>query len=239
MDTKLETALLEVIQKISETFGPKAVLRGGMALRLQGISRSTIDADFSFQSSVHKKKDFGEELVNLITTLSDELIEVNYHSSIVQIIANVNSVKIIIEGSTSSAFEPTIISTAPIASRLKKQPAMISIMPNDMALAHKLAAWLERRLVRDLYDIYVLYDRLESTPDPEVLKARLEKINYLKGVAPRPKLRDSSEFLHFLKEQVKTLDPDVIESQMRGMIDDRELNGIGIHIKNVLLAISF
>jgi hypothetical protein len=69
MDIKLETTLLEVIQKIAESFGPKAVLRGGMALRLQGISRSTIDADFSFQPCVHKKKDFGDQL--LPTTLSD------------------------------------------------------------------------------------------------------------------------------------------------------------------------
>jgi len=239
MDTKLETALLEVIQKIAEAFGPKAVLRGGMALRLQGVSRSTIDADFSFQPSVHKKKDFGEELVDLITTLSDGPIEVIYHSSIVKIIAKVNSVKVIVEGSVSSAFEPTLISTAPMAYRLNKQPALISIMPNNMALAHKLAAWLERRLVRDLYDIYVLYDRLGSTPDLEVLKTRLEKINYLKGVAPRPKLRDSSALLRFLKDQVKILDPDVIESQMQGLIDDRELNGIGVYIKNVVLAISF
>jgi len=164
---------------------------------------------------------------------------VNYHSTIIQITASINDVKVIIEGSISSSFEPTLISTAPIAFRLIKQPALISIMPNDMALAHKLAAWLERRLTRDLYDIYVLYDRLNSTPNLDVLNTRLKEVNYLKGVTPKPKLEDSSAFLLFLKEQVKSFNTDYLESQMQGLIDDRELKGIGVYIKNTLLAISF
>jgi predicted nucleotidyltransferase component of viral defense system len=49
MDDKLDKALLMVIQAISAQFGPTAVLKGGMALRLQGIPRSTIDADFTFK----------------------------------------------------------------------------------------------------------------------------------------------------------------------------------------------
>ena len=148
-------------------------------------------------------------------------------------------VKIIVEGSASSSFEPTLISTAPMAFRLNKQPTLISIMPNNMAFAHKCAAWLERRLVRDLYDIYVLYDKLNSTPDLEVLNERLKKLNYLKGVKPRPKLQNNSEFLLFLKNQVSILDSYFIESQLHGLIDDRELNGIGNYMKNVLLGISF
>jgi predicted nucleotidyltransferase component of viral defense system len=239
MDFKLESALFEVIQKVSMHFGPKAVLRGGMAMRLQGISRSTIDADFTFQPSRHKKEDFGNELVELISSMSDTPVKVNDHSHVLQIGATIEGEKIMVEGSTSASFEPDLISTGPLALRFNKQPALISIMPNDMAMAHKCAAWLERRLVRDLYDIYIFYDRLNARPNLDVLNMRLNKVNFLRGVKPRPKLKNESEYLCFLKGEVKEMLAADLEAQLEGLIDQRELSGIGAYMITVLLGMSF
>lgn len=54
------------------------------------------------------------------------------------------------------------------------QPSrIVRVMALDYALAHKLAAWNERRLLRDLYDGYFLAGRLGETPVREVLDQRL------------------------------------------------------------------
>ena len=55
----------------------------------------------------------------------------------------------------------------------------------DLALAHKLAAWNERRLLRDLYDCHFLAVRLGATPAAAVLDARLARIE-----SRRPELRE-------------------------------------------------
>lgn len=178
-------------------------------------------------------------MIEILSQLSESPLSISYHSSILQVTATINGVSIIIEGSTSEAFEPVVISTAPLAMRLQQQPCLISIMPNDMSLSHKLAAWLERRLTRDLYDIYILYERFEATPDLDILDKRLLNIHYLKGIKPRPKIKSTQEFLAFLKEQVQSIKPELIEAQLQGLIDDRELEGIGTHIKIIILGLRF
>jgi len=57
------------------------------------------------------------------------------------------------------------------------QPArIIRMMSASWALAHKLAAWNERRLLRDLYDCYFFVARLGELPDIGELRNRLAKI---------------------------------------------------------------
>ena len=43
-------------------------------------------------------------------------------------------------------------------------------------MANKLAAWNERVLLRDLYDIYFFYTAIELMPDMNVLEQRLSKV---------------------------------------------------------------
>jgi predicted nucleotidyltransferase component of viral defense system len=51
--------------------------------------------------------------------------------------------------------------------------SIIQVIDFGIALANKLAAWNERRLVRDLYDIYFLYKMVCVVPDEETLQFRL------------------------------------------------------------------
>ena len=46
-------------------------------------------------------------------------------------------------------------------------------MSYNQLLSHKLAAWNERELIRDLYDSYFLYDVLDEKPDIGILKKQI------------------------------------------------------------------
>jgi hypothetical protein len=50
-------------------------------------------------------------------------------------------------------------------------------MDFSVALSHKLAAWNERRLLRDLYDAYFLYKMVGVLPDKKILMRRLAKVD--------------------------------------------------------------
>jgi len=57
------------------------------------------------------------------------------------------------------------------------QPSrLVRAMRLDHSLAHKIAAWNERRLLRDLFDIYYLIARLDVRPATDVLQSRLQHI---------------------------------------------------------------
>lgn len=49
-------------------------------------------------------------------------------------------------------------------------------MSFDAALSHKLAAWNERRLIRDLYDAHFIFRMVGQRPHMPTLLARLSKV---------------------------------------------------------------
>jgi predicted nucleotidyltransferase component of viral defense system len=233
MDAKLDCALLEVITHISHTFGPKAVLKGGMALRLQGIERSTIDADFCFQPS-KSKKDFSADLITLMNKICDKEVESTIDSKKLKIDAVYDGIKIIIEANSYSAFEPQAITTNRIAQKHNLPSNIISIMPNAMSFAHKLGAWLDRRLARDLYDIYIFKELLRVQPDLKILQNRLLKPSYSKLIKTKPKLESITEFVDFLKNECNKLSAEQIEESLSAIIPPEELFGLG---HSILIAI--
>ena len=95
-----------------------------------------------------------------------------------------------------------------------------------MAFAHKLGAWLDRRLARDLYDIHVYYTYLRAVPDSAILEQRILNPSYAKGLKDKPVLTSKDDFLIFLCEQA---DP----------LDEREQAGLGIKILSTLRKMRF
>lgn len=238
MKPEQEKALLEVIHHISETFGPEAVLKGGMALRLHGIPRSTLDVDYCFQP--HKRKHgFMEKLVHAAEELFDTPPRVTADSKKVQIIGTRNRENVIIEASCHDGFEPETLSTAALARSVHLQPQLISIMPLPIAFAHKLGAWLDRRLPRDLYDVHIFYTVLRAQPDLTLLQTRLQHPSYAKGVQNKPVLHTLDDFLHFLTQETEKIDAKILEEDLRGIVDERERPGIGRQIQATVLRMRF
>lgn len=238
METEQEKALLEVIHHISSAFGPEAVLKGGMSLRMYGITRSTIDVDYCFQP--HKRKrGFMDDLVRIAEELFDVPPVVTADSKKVQILGKRNGVDVIIEASAHSGFEPETIATTAVAREVNLPPQLISVMPKSIAFAHKLGAWLDRRLARDLYDIHVYYSYLKAIPDPEILERRIVKPAYAKGVKGRPVLTSKEDFLQFLSDQADQMHDQELEDDLRGIVDERERVGIGMQILSTLRKLRF
>ncbi len=238
METKQEKVLLEVIHHISAAFGPEAVLKGGMSLRMYGIARSTIDVDYCFQP--HKrKKGFMDELVQIAGSLFELPPRVTADSNKVQILGKRNGVDVIIEASAHPGFEPETIATTAVARGVNLPPQLISVMPKSIAFAHKLGAWLDRRLARDLYDIHVYYAYLRAAPDPAILEQRILKPSYAKGINEKPVLTSKEDFLNFLCEQADRMDEHKLEEDLQGIVDERERAGIGIQILSTLRKMRF
>lgn len=239
MDVKLDKILLIVIQEISAKFGPHAVLKGGMALRLQGIPRSTIDIDYTFKP-FKGKSGFSIELIELLNQICEEKVLHQSDSKKIQIKGKLNGINIIVEASAlDSDFEPESIDTAILANQYNLQPCVISMVPNTMAFANKLAAWLERRLARDLYDIYVFYDILKVEPDEKILLDRIKKPNYSKFVKPKPELKSIQDFIEFIVSQSENWSDKQIESELAGILETRDLRGIGKQIITTIRRMRF
>ncbi|MBF0199036.1 MAG: nucleotidyl transferase AbiEii/AbiGii toxin family protein [Planctomycetes bacterium] len=238
MEEKLDKALLRAIQAISEKFGPTAVLKGGMALRLQGIPRSTIDADFSFKP-FKKKTPFTSDLVSLMNHICDETVKVASDSKKLQVVGMIEGTQILIEASAlAEDFDSEPLDTTEISNHYDLPPSIISIMPNSMAFSNKLGAWYDRRLSRDLYDIYVYYDILKIHPDYDILINRILKPNFTKLVKIKPKLSSIDAFTDFIRDQCSTKGDLEIENELEGIIEERERRGIGKKITTTIRRMS-
>lgn len=229
MDDNLDKALLKVIQAISKEFGPSAVLKGGMALRLQGVPRSTIDADFSFKP-FRKKTPFSKALIELMCKICDD-VEHFSDSKKIQLSGKIDGEKVIVEASAHAEdFEPYPLETTFLSDRYDLSSSIISIMPNSMGFSNKLGAWFDRRLARDLYDVYIYYDVLKTEPDRDILMARILKPSFSKLIKNRPSLHSIEAFLDFLKIESQLKGEQQLEEELEGIIEERERKGVGKRI---------
>jgi hypothetical protein len=99
-------------------------------------------------------------------------------------------------------------------------------MAFDVALAHKLAAWNERRLLRDLYDALFLYRDVGVEPDPRTLDDRLARIR-----SRLPRLRSvrrmsRADFGAALEEELRSLEPTRVDRELRPLLPPEETAGL-------------
>lgn len=229
MEQDRERAMLRVIHRIADHFGPEAVVKGGMSLRLYGFSRATQDIDFAFQPH-RRKREFSDELVEVVNELMDVPATVASDSKKIRIQGRLEGIEVIVEASPHAAFEPEALTTAAMARGLHLRPQVVSVMPKGLAFAHKLGAWLDRRLIRDLYDCFVYAVYLKAVPDRDTLLKRITHPAYAHGVSPKPALQSISGFGAFLRREVDKLDPATLESSLTGLVGEQELPGLGLQM---------
>jgi predicted nucleotidyltransferase component of viral defense system len=192
-----------------------------------------MDADYSFQPS-KSKKDFSEDIIDFMNEICDAPVRHSMDSKKLKIDGVYHQSKIVIEANAHEAFEPQAISTTTMAKKYDLQSCVISIVPNDMAFANKCGAWLDRRLARDLYDIYIYLEVLRVKPDLEILQKRILKPSYARQVKERPHLSDIDDFLCFLKSECDKVSDQDIETELMAIIPPDELLGLGGEIQKVI-----
>ena len=118
------------------------------------------------------------------------------------------------------------------------QPSrIVRIMDPSVALAHKIAAWNERRLGRDLYDVYFLFSRIDTNPDRTVLESRLSHFESRIPKLRKKKTMSMQELLDALAEERVSLDDAKIESELGALLSIEERAGLALRMKSAIAAL--
>jgi hypothetical protein len=118
------------------------------------------------------------------------------------------------------------MATAALANAVGQPSQVVRIMEPSVALAHKLAAWNERRIVRDLYDAYFFVARMNITPDVDVLDRRLSEIrSRLPALRSRKKMT-RPQFGEALHKALDDLDDAAVVGELGGLLGKTELTGL-------------
>src|SRR4030095_4494632 len=100
-------------------------------------------------------------------------IDVNLHSKMLRATVELEGVCIQIEANVAEKCASVPMATAGFARSLGQPSHVVRVLSPELALADELAAWNERRLYRDLYDVYFLHSRIGAVADLQTLMARL------------------------------------------------------------------
>lgn len=219
------------INRLAEEFGNRAILKGGVALQLYDCPRSTNDLDYVFVPYKSKK----EVIPILKKILKDipgqaETLNITMNSKAIQIQIIIQDVSCQLEGNVAMECESKPVSTKPIADTENQMSRIIRVMSPNLSLSHKLAAWNERRLIRDLYDIYFLFSRMKAVPDMNMLYKRLKRIQSRLPRLTKIKTMTIEKFISELKEELKRINPVILKNELGSLLDDSELAGLEIKL---------
>ncbi len=221
---------LWVMHRFASLFDQHAILKGGMALRLLDSPRSTTDIDYVFvpyDSKLPVKALIEEALAEL----EDATVEISIHSKMLRARVQVDGAPIQIEISVARRCPAIPMATGNFARSLQQPSQVVSVMDFDTALADKIAAWNERRLIRDLYDAYFLVGRLGSRLDLERLDERFEKIESRLPKFRNLKSMTRTELAQELNVCMSSLTQQNVEDELRPLLPSDELAGLALRIR--------
>lgn len=234
MIEKEQRLLARVLDLFAQRFDRKAVLRGGMVLRVLGSSRLTNDLDYVFVPYTSKKEIEGEILACL-RSIEGAALDYSHNSKCLRVVLTVDQTTIQIEAKVALDVKTTTASTRLFSSRFNLPPRIIHVVDTGVALANKMAAWNERRLVRDLYDIWFLL-QMNATPDTPTLDARLRKPEYSRLVKKQDYFagRTCAEFYDFIRAKVARLTDEQIAAELSDYLPPGETGGLALLFRAAL-----
>ncbi len=228
-----EELLAIIMDKIGSSFPDNAILKGGMSLRLTSSPRGTNDLDYVFIPFKSKKK-----IVNMILDALNEIPNVttthSLNSKCLRIIITSNNISTQIEANVMEDCETSIITTQLISQKYGIAPKIIKIMRWDIALAHKMAAWAERRLIRDIYDIHYIFYILKEKPNMEILKKRLKNLSMSKNIKNQKKKLTLNEYSDEIELFVNDLTQNDIDNELLGYLEKEHIAGINYIFKSTI-----
>lgn len=234
MAERQEALLGRILNLFAERFDSKAILRGGMVLRLLGCSRLTNYLDYVFVP-FRSKKDIVDDVVETLRQIPGSEVNYSLNSKCLRAVVTVEGVTVQVEAKVAVKERTTVLSTREIAAPLGLPTRLVSVVDYPVALASKMAAWNERRLIRDVYDIW-FYLKMGIRPDPTTLEKRLQKPEYSRLVKKSERFQsaDISEFFTFLNSCVQTLtDQDIVES-LSDYLAPEEIPGLAMRFRTEL-----
>ncbi len=221
---------LWIMHRFAEVFEDHAILKGGMALRLIDSPRSTTDIDYVFVP-YESKKDIRAQIESVLREIDGAEIEISLHSQMLRAEIRADGVSIQLEVNVAMECDGVPMSTGGFA-REQGQPArVIRMMSPDWAFAHKLAAWNERRLLRDLYDCYFFSARLKATPALAVLNDRLSSFDSRLPPLSKRNAMTTEELASELRSNAGSPSQSDLDDELGGLLPPEERAGLALRIQ--------
>jgi hypothetical protein len=184
------------------------------------------------------KKDVREQVESVLGEIEGADVEIKLHSKKMRAEIHVDAVSIQLEINVAMGCNGISMSTGGFARQLGQPARIVRIMSPDSALSHKLAAWNERRLVRDLYDCYFFISRLNEKPDEDVLDRRLAHIVSRIPSLARRRTMTRIELAEELRTEAADLSQEGVAVELGGVLPEEEIAGLAIRIKSAVTRIA-
>ena len=228
---KQQALLAKVMNLFAEKMDKRAVLRGGMVLRLLGCERLTNDLDYVFVP-YKSKKDIVEEIVSVLKEIDGAEISYSLNSKCLRVILTVDSVSVQIEAKAAMNAVTKVVSTKEVAASFSLPARLVQVVDYSVALADKMAAWNERRLIRDIYDTW-FYLRMNVRPDRDTLENRLKKCSYSRLIDKKDYFRGNelSEFYDFMIDKVNEITDEQIKAELGNYLNKDDIVGLAMKFK--------
>lgn len=228
---KTEELLMKVIDVFAERFDKHAVLRGGMALRVLGCDRMTNDVDYVFVP-FKSKKNIVDDVIAALKGIDGATVRYSMNSKCLRAVLTVGEVSVQIEIKTATEIPVSVLANKDLAVKYGLPPRLIPVVDYPVALSNKMAAWNERRLIRDIYDIW-FYLKMGIRPDEPTLYERLSKPNYSRLVKKKDYFTSQSpkDFYGFLSEKIQALTDKEIAASLSDYLPATELAGLAMRFR--------
>lgn len=226
--SEIEKLLLRIMHLINQNFKSQAVLKGGMHLRLLNSPRYTQDIDYVFSPKISRNV-IAKELNAMLAKENDLVIQhqsLNSRGAFFTLECNGVLVKLEISLATKLNCPSETQSTTVLASQFQMPPEIVTTLAKEEAYAHKIAASLERNVMRDLYDISI-YEPLTSF-DSKTLKLRFKELSVGRN---KPKSITFLEASEILKKKAAGLTQKDIEEAIGEMLPHNVIVGTCDRIK--------
>ena len=231
--TNREGLLVWVLHRFAEEFNEHAILKGGLLLRLLDSPRYTNDVDIVF-APYRSKRQITPRVRAILEEIEDAAVDVSHHSTMLRATIRVDGVAVQVECSVASECRSIAMTTASMAEANGYLPRVVRAMDLSVALAHKLAAWNERRVVRDLYDAYFFVARVGVRPDMRVLEERLRTFRSNRPELKRVRSMTVVVFKSSLEEALANLTDRAIDEELSGLIPASVRAGLCLQIRAAL-----
>jgi predicted nucleotidyltransferase component of viral defense system len=213
-----------IINVLADRFGSNAILKGGMQLRLVDCPRFTNDLDYVF-IPFSSKKEIKDRILKTLNEIPELTVSYTINSKCIRYLVAYGEINVQLEVNIALECESEEMSTSTLAKSKNQQGRIIRVMNFNTALAHKLAAWNERDLIRDLYDAYYLFVVLHAKPDLLVLKQRLARVESRKKNI-KPTAMSIDAFIAKLEFTANNLTAEMVKNELKDYMQLEELAGL-------------
>ena len=227
-----EALLAWIVDFFAQKFGNSAILKGGMSLRLMHSPRYTNDVDYIFIPFGSKKdaKALVEEALSQVEGLK---FVTTMNSKALRIIVDYNGQQAQIEINVEKECASIPISSSLLSAPYGYPARIIRVMEPSVAFAHKIAAWNERELMRDLYDIYQYESLFKVVPQMDILLKRLKNARSYKNVVAS---KNIIELISKIRQYAENLTEKSF-TELIPLLNSVELVGLSYRMRPALLAL--